>query len=183
MVKSQKTDAPEAQNAPAVKAAEASAPGAPKQEEKPVSEKQDSKAAPIQADVKREKRPVRWGLAHIYSSFNNTIIHVTDITGSETIAHVSGGMMTDKGRLKGTAYPAMQAARKAADEAKEKGLFGVHVRVRAPGGHNAHTPGQGAQPAIRALIQGGLKIGKIEDVTPIPHDTTRKPGGRRGRRV
>ncbi len=133
--------------------------------------------------AKRDRKPARWGIAHIYSSFNNTIIHITDVTGSETIAHVSGGMMTDKGRLKGTAYPAMQAARKAAEESREKGLFGVHVLVRAPGGHNSHTPGQGAQPAIRALIQGGLKIGKIEDVTPIPHDTTRKPGGRRGRRV
>lgn len=130
-----------------------------------------------------KKKPSKWGIANIYSSFNNTIIHITDVTGSETIARVTGGMMTDKGRLKGTAYPAMQAARKAAEEVKEKGISGVHVKVRAPGGHGSKTPGQGAQPAIRALIQGGLRIGKIEDVTPIPHDTTRKPGGRRGRRV
>ncbi len=134
-------------------------------------------------EAKVQKKPNKWGVANIYSSGNNTIIHITDMSGAETIARVSAGMMTDKGRLKGTAYPAMQAGRKAAEEAREKSLYGVHVRVRAPGGHNSKTPGQGAQPSIRALIQGGLRIGKIEDVTPIPHDTTRKPGGRRGRRV
>jgi len=134
-------------------------------------------------EVKVQKKPSKWGVANIYSSGNNTIIHITDMSGAETIARVSAGMMTDKGRLKGTAYPAMQAGRKAAEEAREKGLYGIHVKVRAPGGHNSKTPGQGAQPSIRALIQGGMKIGRIEDVTPIPHDTTRKPGGRRGRRV
>lgn len=125
----------------------------------------------------------KWGIAYIYSSENNTIVHVTDITGAETLARVSAGMMTDKGRLQGTPYPAMQAARKAAEESREKGLTGVHIKIRAPGGHKSKTPGKGAQPAIRALIQGGLRIGKIEDSTPIPHDTTRKKGGRRGRRI
>jgi len=123
------------------------------------------------------------GIANIYSSRNNTIVHITDISGAETIARVSGGMITDKGRLQGMPYPAMQAAKRAAEEAKEHGIQIVHVRVRAPGGHKQKTPGQGAQPAIRALIQAGLRIGKIEDVTPIPHDRTRKKGGRRGRRI
>lgn len=124
-----------------------------------------------------------WGLAHIYSSPNNTIVHITDITGAETIAMCSGGVITDKGRLQGTPYAAMQAAKRAAEEAKEKGITGVHVMVRAPGGHRIKTPGKGAQPAMRALIQARLRIGRIEDVTPIPHDTTRKKGGRRGRRL
>ncbi len=123
------------------------------------------------------------GIVHIYSSFNNTIVHITDITGAETIARYSGGNITDKGRLKGTPYPAMQAAKKAAEEALEKGITKVYVKVRAPGGHGQKIPGQGAQPAIRAIIQGGLKVLKIEDATPIPHDKTRKPGGKRGRRV
>ena len=156
------------------------------QTEKVAEPKTPAASAPKEApkpEVKVQKKPSKWGVANIYSSGNNTIIHITDMSGAETIARVSAGMMTDKGRLKGTAYPAMQAGRKAAEEAREKGLYGIHIKVRAPGGHNSKTPGQGAQPSIRALIQGGMKIGRIEDVTPIPHDTTRKPGGRRGRRV
>jgi small subunit ribosomal protein S11 len=77
----------------------------------------------------------------------------------------------------------MQAAMRAAEEAKGKGIVGVHIRVKAPGGSGSKTPGQGAQPAIRALARTGLRIGRIEDVTPIPHDGTKKKGGRRGRRV
>jgi len=125
----------------------------------------------------------KWGVAHIYSSENNTIIHITDITGAETIARVSGGMMTNKDKDKGKPFPSMKAAKKAAQDAAGKGLLGVHLRVRAPGGSKKRMPGQGAQPAIRALVRGGLRIGSIKDVTPIPHDGTRKKGGRRGRRV
>ncbi|MFP4045460.1 MAG: 30S ribosomal protein S11 [Candidatus Aenigmatarchaeota archaeon] len=123
------------------------------------------------------------GIAHIYSSSNNTIIHITDITGAETISRHTGGMVTDKDRDKGTSFTAMQAAKKAAQEAKDKGFNKVNIRVRAPGGHNSKNPGQGAQPAIRAIARSGMRIGKIEDVTPIPHDSTRKPGGKRGKRV
>ncbi len=146
----------------------------------------ESKETPKPAAAAPAPRPAqaqKWGLAYIYSSDNNTVIHITDITGAETLAKVSAGMMTDKGRLRGTPYPAMQAARKSAEEAREKGLTGVHIKIRAQGGHKSKTPGKGAQPAIRALIQGGMRIGKIEDATPIPHDTTRKKGGRRGRRI
>ena len=77
----------------------------------------------------------------------------------------------------------MQAAMRAAEEAKEKGIVGAHIKVKAPGGSGSRTPGQGAQPAIRALARAGLKIGRIEDVTPIPHDGTKPKGGKRGRRV
>ena len=125
----------------------------------------------------------KWGVAHVYSSVNNTIIHITDITGAETIARCSGGMVTKRDKDKGSAFPAMLAARKAAGDAIGKGIMGVHLRIRAPGGHKKRMPGQGAQPAIRALVRAGLRIGKIEDVTPIPHDSTRKKGGKRGRRV
>jgi small subunit ribosomal protein S11 len=128
-------------------------------------------------------RDEKWGIAHIYSSKNNTIIHITDITGSETISRVSGGMITDRDKEKGDAFPAMIAAKRAATEAMEKGITGLHLRVRAQGGHKKKIPGAGAQPAIRGLVRAGLRIGTIKDVTPIPHDTTRKAGGRRGRRV
>jgi len=125
----------------------------------------------------------KWGVAHIYSSVNNTIIHITDMTGAETIARCSGGMVTDRDKDKGSPFPAMNAARKVAADALGKGITAVHLKIRAPGGHKKKMPGQGAQPAIRALVRAGLRIGRIEDVTPIPHDSTRKPGGRRGRRV
>jgi len=134
-------------------------------------------------DDKDNRDRSKWGIAHIFSTSNNTIIHVTDITGAETIARYSAGMMTDKGREGGMPFPAMQAARKAAEDALGKGITGVHVYVRAAGGHKSKSPGAGAQPAIRALARAGLRIGLIQDVTPIPHDTTRRPGGRRGRRV
>lgn len=127
--------------------------------------------------------PENWGIAHIFSSKNNTIITITDLTGAETIAKCSGGMVVDVDRKEGSPFAAMIAAQKVAEQAIVKGIGGVHVKVRAPGGHMSKIPGQGAQAAIRALARSGLRIGRIEDVTPIPHDTTRRPGGKRGRRV
>ena len=124
-----------------------------------------------------------WGIAHIFSSKNNTIITVTDFTGSETIAKCSGGMVVDSDRKEGSPYAAMAAAQRIAETIKNKGVIGLHIKVRAPGGHKSKIPGQGAQAAIRALARSGLRIGKIEDVTPMPHDTTKKKGGKRGRRV
>lgn len=127
---------------------------------------------------------LRWGIAHIFSSYNNTIIHITDITGSETIAKASGGMVVKADRLESSPTAAMMAAKIAAETAKEKGINAIHVKIRAPGGHNGPSaPGPGAQAAVRALSRMGMKIGLIEDVTPIPHDSCRKKGGRRGRRV
>ena len=126
----------------------------------------------------------RWGIAHIYSSYNNTIIHITDITGTETLAKASGGMMVKADRMESSPTAAMMAAKKAAETAVEKGISGIHVRIRAPGGHNGpNNPGPGAQAAIRALSRMGLRIGIIEEVTALPHDGCRKKGGKRGRRV
>lgn len=132
----------------------------------------------------RQQYDVRWGVCHIYSSYNDTIIHITDITGTETLAIASGGMMVKSDRLESSPTAAMMAAKRAAESALDKGLGGIHVKVRAPGGHNGPTsPGPGAQAAIRALSRMGLKIGIIEDVTPMPHGGCRKKGGKRGRRV
>lgn len=125
----------------------------------------------------------KWGIANIYSSKNNTIIHITDMSGAETIARTSGGQVVKADRLKPSPNAAMNAAKKAADAAKDKGITGVHVKIRAPGGTKAKHPGPGAQPSVRSLARSGLRIGKIDDVTPIPHDGTKKKGGRRGRRV
>ena len=129
------------------------------------------------------KKADKWGVVHIFSSYNNTVIHVTDISGAETIARSSGGMFVKADRLEGGPYAAMRAVGHVATIARDKGITAIHIKVRAPGGSDARTPGPGAQAAIRALARSGFKIGRIEEVTPIPHDGTRRKGGRRGRRV
>ncbi len=126
---------------------------------------------------------VKKGIVHIYSSFNNTMIHITDGTGAETMSRVSSGQVTDKGRLQGAPFPAMKAAKRAVEEAQEKGIEKVDIKVRAPGGQKSKIPGKGAQPAIRAISRSPIDVGRIEDVTPIPHDSVRQKGGKRGRRV
>lgn len=127
---------------------------------------------------------LRWGIAHVYSSYNNTIIHITDITGSETLGKASGGMVVKAHRMESSPTAAMSAAKIAAEQAREKGINALHIKVRAPGGHNGPTnTGPGANAAIRTLSRSGFKIGLIEDVTTTPHDGCKKKGGKRGRRV
>ena len=137
-------------------------------------------------EIPRERpkiKKMKWGVAHIYASYNNTMIHVTDITGAETIAKYTGGSQVKADRLGSSPNAAMQAAKKVAEEVLNKGLGGVHIKVRAPGGIKQKNPGPGAQPSIRALARAGLRIGLIEDVTPIPHDGCRRRGGKRGRKM
>lgn len=134
--------------------------------------------------VRYDDPNLRWGIAHIYASYNNTIIHITDITGCETIAKTSGGMVVKAARLESSPTAAMMAAKQVAEQTKEAGINALHIKIRAPGGHNGPSnPGPGAQAAVRALSRSGFKIGVIEDVTTIPHDRCRKKGGKRGRRV
>ncbi len=116
-----------------------------------------------------------WGIAHVYASFNNTIITVTDLTGAETIVKSSGGTVVKQNRDEASPYAAMQMAEVVAEQVQDAGIDGVHVRVRGPGGNLQKNPGPGAQATIRALARAGLEIGRIEDVTPIPHDGTRAP--------
>lgn len=125
----------------------------------------------------------KWGIAHIFASFNNTIITITDLSGAETVTKSSGGMVVKQDRNESSPYAAMQMATNVAQIAKDKGIYGVHVKVRAPGRGKQRSPGPGAQAAIRALARAGMRIGRIEDVTPVPHDGIRAKGGRRGRRV
>jgi small subunit ribosomal protein S11 len=127
--------------------------------------------------------PIRWAICNVYSSKNDTIITITDLSGAETIAKASGGMIVKADREEGKPYAAMQATIKAVTEAKNRGISGLHIRIRAPGGHGTKTPGAGAQAVVRTLARQGVRVGKIEDVTPVPTDTTKRPGGRRGRRV
>ena len=141
--------------------------------------KTSQKASTQTKKVEEEK----WGIAHIYSSYNNTIIHITDLTGAETASISSGGHHVTADRYESSPFAAMKAANAVVEAAKTKGFTALHIKVRAVGGVGSRVPGPGAQAAIRALARGGFKIGRIDDVTPIPHDTTRKKGGKRGRRV
>ncbi|KAI1308414.1 ribosomal protein S14, S11 [Mortierella claussenii] len=124
-----------------------------------------------------------FGVAHIFASFNDTFVHVTDLTGRETISRVTGGMKVKADRDEASPYAAMLAAQDVAAKCKEVGVTALHIKLRATGGNRSKTPGPGAQAALRALARAGMKIGRIEDVTPTPTDSTRKKGGRRGRRL
>ena len=99
----------------------------------------------------------REGIAHVFASFNNIIITITDMTGAETIARCSGGMVTKSAKDEGSPYTAMKVAQVVAEAALEKGITKVNVKVRGQGGNKTGTPGRGAQAAIRALVRAGLK--------------------------
>ena len=119
---------------------------------------------------RREKKNVEKGAAHIKSSFNNTIITITDVAGN-TVAWASSGAMGFKGSRKNTPYAAQTAAEAAAKGAMDHGMKTVEVFVKGPG--------NGREAAIRALQTTGLNITLIKDVTPIPHNGCRPPKRRR----
>ena len=156
--------------------------GAAETSEKAATKASSETATEAASETKKEVKE-KWGIAHIYSSFNNTIIHITDLTGAETVAISSGGHHVTADRYESSPFAAMKASNAVVGAAKTKGFTALHIKVRAVGGVGSRVPGPGAQAAIRALARGGFKIGRIDDVTPIPHDTTRRKGGKRGRRV
>ena len=124
-----------------------------------------------------------FAVAHIFASFNDTFVHVTDLSGRETLVRVTGGMKVKADRDESSPYAAMLAAQDVAERCKVLGVTALHIKIRATGGNKTKTPGPGAQSALRALARAGMKIGRIEDVTPIPTDSTRRKSGRRGRRL
>lgn len=119
---------------------------------------------------KREAKHVSQGIAHIHSSFNNTIVSISDTTGG-AIAWASAGGMGFKGSKKSTPFAAQMAAESAARKSMEHGMKQVEVYVKGPGA--------GREAAIRALQAAGLEITLIKDVTPIPHNGCRPPKRRR----
>jgi small subunit ribosomal protein S14e len=123
-----------------------------------------------------------FAVCHILATWNDTFIHVTDLTGRETLARVTGGMKVKSDRDESSPYAAMQAAIDIVNRLKQLNITAVHIKMRARGGTGDKAPGPGAQSALRAIARNGIKIGRIEDVTPIPTDTTRK-GARKGRRL
>jgi len=119
---------------------------------------------------KKEKKVVPFAIVHIQSTFNNTIITVTDEKGN-TLCWASSGSVGFKGTRKGTPYTASKAAEDVAKKVKEFGVQEVEVRLKGPG--------QGREAALRTLHAQGLKIVAIRDVTPIPHNGCRPPKRRR----
>ena len=119
---------------------------------------------------KKEKKNIAVGQAHIKSTFNNTIISITDLSGA-VISWSSAGQVGFKGSRKSTPFAAQMAAEAAARRAQEHGLKKVDVFVKGPG--------SGRETAIRSLQAAGLEVGAISDVTPAPHNGCRPPKPRR----
>jgi small subunit ribosomal protein S11 len=119
---------------------------------------------------RREKKNIAMGQAHIKSTFNNTIVTITDPTGA-VISWASAGHVGFKGSRKSTPFAAQMAAESAARKAQEHGMRKVDVFVRGPG--------SGRETAIRSLQAAGLEVGTIQDVTPIPHNGCRPSKRRR----
>jgi small subunit ribosomal protein S11 len=123
-------------------------------------------------------------VCHVYSSKNNTIVTVTDLSGAETLSAGSGGMVVKSGREERTPFAGGQIARRVAGVIKDKGVTKVDILLRGKGGHGGQkSPGRAASAIIKVLARSGIKIRRIEDVTPIPHGGSKPPGGKRGRRV
>lgn len=123
-----------------------------------------------------------FGIIHIYASHNNTIMLLTDVTGSETIAKCTGGQVVKAQHKEGSPYAAMKIAEILAEKAREKGITEVDVKVRGSGGNKPQSPGQGSEAAIRSLTRNGIRIRNIENVTPAPHDGCRKKKRHRGKK-
>jgi len=119
---------------------------------------------------KRERKNIESGVAHIKSTFNNTVVTITDMRGN-AISWASAGVVGFKGSRKSTPFAAQMAAEKAAREAMEHGMKELEVTVKGPGA--------GREAAIRSLQAAGLEVSVIKDVTPIPHNGCRPPKRRR----
>lgn len=119
---------------------------------------------------RRERRSIPQGRAYIYSTFNNTLVSLTDPDGN-VVASTSSGTAGFKGSRKGTAFAAQRAAEQAARRGADMGMRNIDVYIKGPGA--------GREPAIRALQGAGLNVTSIRDVTPIPHNGVRPPKRRR----
>lgn len=141
-----------------------------KQQEKKAEGQAGEKPAEKVARKKKGKKNISDGIVHIHSTFNNTIVTITDYQGN-VISWSSAGTMGFKGSRKGTPFAAQQAADSAAKKAMDHGVRNVQVFVRGPG--------SGRESALRSLQAAGFNISLIKDVTPIPHNGCRPPKRRR----
>lgn len=160
-------------------------PGKPEKDAKPGKPDADAKAAAPAAEgaaaatetaedaakkVKKAKKFVGKAVAHVFATFNNTVITITDTHGA-AVCSSSSGSVGYKGSRKSTPYAAQKAGEQVAEKARRLGVREIDVKVKGPGA--------GRESAIRALQAGGLDIKSIEDVTPIPHNGCRAPKRRR----
>ena len=129
--------------------------------------------------MKREKEE-RAAIAYIFSSANNTIVHITDLAGN-TLSRVTGGMITKHSRLKSNPTTAMFVAKKAAERARDLGITSLYIRSRAK--TNSPGLGPGGHAAIKTLSKEGFRIISLLDTTKVPRGGPKKKGGKRGRRV
>ena len=141
---------------------------------------EETKQVKEEKESEEKEKKERIGILHIYTTFNNTIINLTDLAGT-SIAKFSGGGSTKQSRLKANPTVAMFVAQKIAEEAKDNGFTGFYVKIRA--GTGQPNPGPGAHSAIKSLTRAGFKILSIMDNTRIARGGPKQGGGRRGRRV
>ena len=127
-----------------------------------------------------EKQEVVPAIAYVFGSYNNTLVHITDLAG-RTIARISGGMVTKHSRLKANPTTAMFVAKRAAEIARDAGVTALYIRMR--GKTNAPGVGPGAHAAVKALGKEGFKILGVLDTNRVPRGGPKKKGGKRGRRV
>jgi len=156
-------------------------------QEKPpqVTDNEEAKVEPPtaeKADDKKDKKPKeeKVGIAYVFSSSNNTMVHITDMAGN-TISRVSGGQVTKHSRLKSNPTIAMFVAKRASERPRDLGITALYIRSR--GKTTAGTTGPGAHSAIKALGKEGFRIINILETTKYPRGGPKKKGGRRGRRV
>lgn len=149
--------------------------------EEPMKEKKESKEEKVveKKESSKKKEKSYEAVINIYTSFNNTIVHVTDMSGN-TISKVTGGMVTKHNRLKANPTIAMFIAKRITEEVKDLGIKSLYVRIRAKTGNPA--PGPGANAIIKSLSREGFKILNILDTTRSARGGPKKKGGRRGRR-
>ena len=163
-------------NEPTSTAPEAGGEPVPSAESEPAAEQaaapagEGTPATPAAPKRKKGKRIVSEGVVHIHSTFNNTIVSITDTSGG-VVSWASAGSVGFKGSRKGTPFAAQLAAENAAKKAADQGMRSVQVYVKGPGG--------GREPALRSLQQAGFAVSMIRDVTPIPHNGCRPPKRRR----
>merc|ERR1719408_408149 len=145
-----------------------------KNKEAKVKEEKVTYFGPANLGKAGEKQENNFGVVHLLATFNNTFIHVTDLSGRETYCRITGGMKVKADREESSPYAAMLASVDVCKALKDVGINAVHIKLRGRGCHSTRQIGPGAQSAIRALARNGLRIGRIEDVTPIPTDSTRR---------
>ena len=121
-------------------------------------EKEGAENTVLKLGIQAKEGEMVMAVCHIYASFNDTFVHVTDPSGRETISKVTGGMKVKADRDEASPYAAMLAAQDVAAKCKELGITGLHIKMRATGGNRTKTPGPGAQSALRALARAGIKL-------------------------